>query len=296
MKAISITLIFLLLVSCSNPLDRIYNKQTISQDLYDLRKTDSLAVKIIKEQLEFADYMGFSYGEILNDFDNRVSYIEKIIDSIKNINSERFNRLTNVDYLKVNDFKITKKNNKIYLSGSIKVMKNISFLEGEIYLEPKSEVDIDKYSEYEYLKSLECNHLDADFISYKSLRTGDIINFSGTNYSTFECSIDYSKYEKPKIDIDNVVFTEENLRYTWSAYSSELESLLIKLDSILTYNAFLKIIEKNGANQNQKELPKDKSLLIDHLLRLNGINFSVNDSPIRFSLRKIYYPLLISAK
>jgi len=275
-------------------LDKVYSEQTVNNDLYDLKQNDSIAAELIREQIKYGEYIGFSYREILNDFDNRVAEVIDILESIKRIDSTRRRSLVDIDYFKISNLKIITKRKDIYLSGSIEALKNIKSVKGEVYLLPKFENEI-------FEKNL-CFGLDVKFnfqnyFGNKILESGQRIDFLENTYkATYECPISIGKYKEPKLAVEKVVF-EDGTIINWESFGRQLKRQFQILEEKLTLNVFYKIIENNGVYTN--DITKEKGLTFkdlsleekEDLLKygsLNGVNLRLQYYAPDFFLRKVY--------
>ena len=73
-------------MACQQPLDHIYSPTSYPQDLENIRSLGQAEADQIAEQVEFNDYEGVRYRDILTDFEARMLRVEEnllFIDQMK---------------------------------------------------------------------------------------------------------------------------------------------------------------------------------------------------------------------
>jgi len=238
----SLVLLFLIVLSsCSDPLDKVFSEITISEDIYAIKQNDSLVSELIKEQVEFDNYNGFTYRQILSEFDNRVKKAEEILDRVYQLDSIRDVDHRSIDWMSLNEFDIfSVGGNYITGKGNIITNRNVKLGTGSIRLIPKQGKNNNGL----------CYKLDIDFgkslIIGNQYKSGDLIPISGTSFTgTYECSLLLSDYEDPIIRLEYYISDDGEVHY-WSRINDQLEYRFKDLGKILTANVILKIWEKRN--------------------------------------------------
>ena len=239
----SLVLLFLIVLSsCSDPLDKVFSEITISEDIYAIKQNDSLVSELIKEQVEFDNYNGFTYRQILSEFDNRVKKAEEILDRVYQLDSIRDVDHRSIDWMSLNEFDIfSVGGNYITGKGNIITNRNVKLGAGSIRLIPKQGKNNNGL----------CSELDIDFgkniyIGLNQYKSGDLIPISRTSYTkTYECSLLFSDYEDPIIRLEYYISDDGEVHY-WSRINDQLEYRFKDLGKILTATVILKIWEKRN--------------------------------------------------
>ena len=101
------------LVACQQPLDKIYSPSSFNQDLENIRTHGLAEADQIAEQIEFNDYEGIAYHEILADFEARMLRVEENLLFIDQMKALKDSLIINVDWLRVTDLKLTTENDQL---------------------------------------------------------------------------------------------------------------------------------------------------------------------------------------
>ena len=270
----SLVLLFLIVLSsCSDPLDKVFSEITISEDIYAIKQNDSLVSELIKEQVEFDNYNGFTYRQILSEFDNRVKKAEEILDRVYQLDSIRDVDHRSIDWMSLNEFDIfSVGGNYITGKGNIITNRNVKLGTGSIRLIPKQGKNNNGL----------CYELDIDFgkniyIGLNQYKSGDLIPISRTSYTkTYECSLLLSDYEDPIIRLEYYISDDGEVHY-WSRINDQLEYRFKNLGKILTANVILKIWEKRNKFKGESILSnKEKFNLAIESTKYYGGEFNVH--------------------
>ena len=270
----SLVLLFLIVLSsCSDPLDKVFSEITISEDIYAIKQNDSLVSELIKEQVEFDNYNGFTYRQILSEFDNRVKKAEEILDRVYQLDSIRDVDHRSIDWMSLNEFDIfSVGGNYITGKGNIITNRNVKLGTGSIRLIPKQGKNNNGL----------CYELDIDFgkniyIGLNQYKSGDLIPISRTSYTkTYECSLLLSDYEDPIIRLEYYISDDGEVHY-WSRINDQLEYRFKNLGKILTANVILKIWEKRNKFRGESILSnKEKFNLAIESTKYYGGEFNVH--------------------
>jgi len=102
------------LVACQQPLDQIYSPTSYPQDLENIRSQGQAEADQIAEQVEFNDYEGVRYREILTDFEARMLRVEENLLFIDQMKALKDSLVINVDWLRATDLTLAREDNQLF--------------------------------------------------------------------------------------------------------------------------------------------------------------------------------------
>ena len=102
------------LVACQQPLDQIYSPTSYPQDIENIRSQGQAEADQIAEQVEFNDYKGVRYREILTDFEARMLRVEENLSFIDQMKALKDSLIINVDWLRTTDLTLAREDNQVF--------------------------------------------------------------------------------------------------------------------------------------------------------------------------------------